>query len=161
MRKRKIKFCVLFFLTSCRIARWWSFCASVPSSVKWVQHSLPIPFKAVLRFKQTFWKALWAFIKGKAPTLCSFNILWSPIHFFTSSSSTGTHMGLTALCPTSISLLAPPTRQLAFWAGSTEGWAGLPSTDICPVILDHFFPNIWPFSRESQVIGPAWGFWYQ
>lgn len=54
-------------------------------------------------------------------------------------------MGLTALCPTSTALHEPPPRQLAFWARSTEGWAGLPSTDICPVILEHFFPNAWPF----------------
>lgn len=48
VRKRKIKFSVLFFLTSCRIAD-DPFHASVPSSVKWVQHSLPIPFKALSR----------------------------------------------------------------------------------------------------------------
>lgn len=161
MRKRKIKFCVLFFLTSCRIARWWSFCASVPSSVKWVQHSLPIPFKAVLRFKQQHLEKPYGYSwNGKLPP-CVLLIFYNlPSTFSLPHLQQGPTWGSPhCVPPAPLSLHLPLGSWLSDEGAQRDG-------QVCPAQMSAqsslitFFLMLGLF-RESRVIGPAWGFWYQ
>lgn len=141
VRKRKIKFSVLFFLTSCRIARMMILLYLSSSSVKWVQHSLPIPFKAVPRFKEQHFEKPYGYsINGKLPPCVLFIFYNLPSTFSRPNLQQDPHGAYCTVSP-STALHEPPPDSWLSEQVSTEGWAGLPSTDICPVILlSTFFP---------------------
>ena len=127
VRKRKIKFSVLFFLTSCRIARWWSFCTSVPSSVKWVQHSLPIPFKAVPRFKEQHFEKPYGYSwNGKLPPCVLFVFYNLPSTFSRPNLQQGPTWGsLHCVPPAPLSMNLPPDSWLSEQGAQRDG-------QVCP-----------------------------